>query len=326
MTEQLQEKIHEAEEVLKLAAEMSRTYYGKPLILCYSGGKDSDVMLDIAKKCLKSNEFEVLNSHTTVDAPETVYHIREVFKRCESEGIHTEIRMPRYKGKPTSMWKLIEDKGIPPTRVLRYCCSILKEASTPNRLVAVGVREDESAKRQNRGSFAFLDKRVDEREWRSLQHTYAMFKLDQYGDKGAYECKFIQSCKANKDTICNPIYYFKEVHIWEYIQKFNVFINPLYSKGWKRVGCIGCPLAGPKCQNQEFLQYPIYKKNYIKAFERMLKRRKADGKPYYKHPFSNGEEVFRWWLGEDPKQVRIEDLLKDEKEQDNGRNKENSHA
>ena len=240
----LEDKIKEAEQVLRLAAEMSKTYYQKPLIICYSGGKDSDVMLDISKKCLKPDEFEVMNSHTTVDAPETVYHIREVFKKCEAEGIKTTVQMPTYKGKPTSMWRLIEDKTLPPTRLMRYCCKILKEASTPNRMVAVGVREDESFGRKGRDSFASRGSRAKDREWRSLQHTYAMYKLDQLGKEDAYECKFIKSCKARKDTICNPIYKFTEVDIWEYIRRFNIETNPLYQKGYKRVGCIGCPLGG----------------------------------------------------------------------------------
>lgn len=240
----LEDKIKEAEQVLRLAAELSRTYYGKPLIVCYSGGKDSDVMLDIAKKCLKPDEFEVLNSHTTVDAPETVYHIRDVFKGLEAEGVHTEIRMPRYKGKPTSMWRIIEDKQMPPTRTVRYCCAILKEASTPNRIVAVGVREDESNKRKGRDAFASLGSRATGNEWRSLRHTYAMYKLDRMGKQDAYECKFIQSCKAKKDTLCNPIYKFTERDVWDYIKANNIKTNPLYNKGYKRVGCIGCPLGG----------------------------------------------------------------------------------
>lgn len=306
----LDEKIKEAEQVLRLAAQMSQTYYHKPLVLCYSGGKDSDVMLDIAKRCLKSDEFEVVNSHTTVDAPETVYHIRSVFKECEAQGIKTEVRMPRYKGKPTSMWRLIEEKTLPPTRTMRYCCEILKETTTPNRMVAVGVRADESAKRQGRDSFAALGQRKSENEWRSLQHTYAMYKLDQLGKEDAYECKFIQSCKAQKDTICNPIYRFKERDVWEYVRRYNLKMNPLYEKGYRRVGCIGCPLGGAKCQNQEFQDYPKYRENYVKAFDRAIKRRHEKGKKV--QSWTTGEECMRWWLGENIKQVRIEDLLEED--------------
>ena len=148
MTDELKAKIKDAEIALKLGAEMSLHYYGKPLIITYSGGKDSDVMLHIARNCLKNTEFEVQNSHTTVDAPETVYHIRDTFRELEAEGIHTEITMPKYKGEPTSMWKLIAQKGTPPTRIIRYCCQVLKETSTPHRMVALGVREDESSARQ----------------------------------------------------------------------------------------------------------------------------------------------------------------------------------
>ena len=191
----LDDKIKEAQRTLKLAAEMSKYYYHQPLIICYSGGKDSDVMLDIAKRCLKPDEFEVLNAHTTVDAPETVYHIREVFKRCEAEGIKTTIRMPTYKGKPTSMWKLIEEHTMPPTRLVRYCCTNLKEASTPNRMAAVGVRYDESLKRRGRDSFGVRERQKNHREYRTTAHTYAMFKLDQFGGEEAYQCKMIEACK-----------------------------------------------------------------------------------------------------------------------------------
>ena len=59
-----------AMERLKVGEQTSLTYYGKPLMICYSGGKDSDVLIELAKTA-KIN-FEVVHSHTTADAPETV--------------------------------------------------------------------------------------------------------------------------------------------------------------------------------------------------------------------------------------------------------------
>lgn len=76
-------------ERIKMASEMSLHHYGKPLICTYSGGKDSDVMLELFKR--SGVPFEVQNSHTTVDAPPTVYHIREVFRELEFSGIPCSI-------------------------------------------------------------------------------------------------------------------------------------------------------------------------------------------------------------------------------------------
>ncbi|WP_122788800.1 hypothetical protein [Intestinibacillus sp. Marseille-P6563] len=78
------DKLDKAIERLKLAAQMSETYYQKPLIVTTSGGKDSDVCLAIAK--IAGINCEVQHNHTTADAPETVYHIRETFRKLESDG------------------------------------------------------------------------------------------------------------------------------------------------------------------------------------------------------------------------------------------------
>lgn len=131
-------------ERIQTASEMSLNYYKKPLVCTYSGGKDSDVMLELFRR--SGVPFEVHHSHTTVDAPQTVYHIRDVFKKLESEGIKCEISMPKL-----TMWQLIVKKKMPPTRLARYCCAYLKENDCKNRMIATGVRWDESKNRVSRG-------------------------------------------------------------------------------------------------------------------------------------------------------------------------------
>lgn len=96
---------------------MSQHYYNQPLIITYSGGKDSEVLVDLAFK--SGIEFEIWNAHTTVDAPETVYHIREQFKRWRKMGIRCHIQYPEIKGERISMWSLILKKGMMPTARLR---------------------------------------------------------------------------------------------------------------------------------------------------------------------------------------------------------------
>ena len=155
MVDVLDEKVAQARKALRLAAEMSRTYYGDKLVLTYSGGKDSDVMLHLALSCLTADDFEVINSHTGIDAPPTVKHIRNTFEKLNKDGIKATIHIPRYPdGKQISIRSLIVKNVYPPTRTARYCCKYLKETSVPNRLCALGVRGAESSNRKGRDVFA----------------------------------------------------------------------------------------------------------------------------------------------------------------------------
>ena len=329
----LQKKIDTSKNIIKLAAEMSREYYQKPLIITYSGGKDSDALLELAMECLNPEEFEVLNSHTTVDAPETVYYIRDKFKRLEEMGIKATIKYPHYNdGTFKSIWALIVERQIPPTRLARYCCKELKEASNPNRFVATGVRKAESVGRRGRDVFATRGKSKQDGKFYSFSHTKEVFEDDKARRKndsvknpnevGVYDCVLITQAKQNKDLICNPIYEWTDRDVWDLIHEKGMKYNPLYDKGFERVGCIGCPLAGRKKQLWEFSLYPKYKANYIKAFDQMMEKRRASGKDDVTgkeglHRWTDGESVFRWWINDDgiEGQMNIFDFIDKEEDQ-----------
>lgn len=317
----MQEKINDSYKVLRLATEISKTYYNKPLIITYSGGKDSDVLLQLAKECLNPEEFEVLNSHTTVDAPETVYHIREVFKGLENDGIKTTIKMPEYKGKPTNMWNLIVEKKTPPTRIMRYCCQILKESATPNRIVATGVRADESTGRKGRDTFGIRGSTKSKDRFWGTNHVAEVFQEaleaaevsgKNKNDADVSDCMFITGAKQNKDIITNPIYTWSYADIWNFIRDRQINVCELYNRGYERVGCVGCPLAYKKERKKEFSDYPKFKDAYIKAFDRMIERRKKDGLKSGLR-WENGEEVFLWWIEDEniPGQMSLFDWMKE---------------
>ena len=90
----------ETKAILRLqeAAQMSQQIYEKPLLLTYSGGKDSDLTVDLAIKA--GIPFEIAHSLTTVDMPETVYHTRKVSQgwkkkvfRVKSYDQHTKTNL-----------------------------------------------------------------------------------------------------------------------------------------------------------------------------------------------------------------------------------------
>lgn len=300
-----QERIDKAIQRLKLGAELSQMHYKKPLIICYSGGKDSDVLLDLAFRA--GIEFEVINNHTTCDAPETVYHIRDKIKECQGKGIKAQTIQNTYAdGRPKTMWNLIIKKHTLPTRVMRFCCSELKENTTytKGRIIATGIRWDESTRRKNtRGEFEILAKSADASIRTNLER---MLLTDNDESR-----QFVEKCEMKGETIVNPIIDWLDSDIWDYISENNLKVNPLYSQGFERVGCIGCPMAGTKVREKEFRQYPKYKLNYMRTIETMLREReRLEMKPFLHRKFPNGataQQTFDWWM-QNGGQMSIDDF------------------
>lgn len=275
------DKEKKAIERIRIASEMSLHYYKKPLVCTYSGGKDSDVMLELFKR--SGIPFEVHNSHTTADAPQTIRHIKEVFRELELKGIKCDIEKPTYQGKPTSMWQLIPQKLMPPTRVVRYCCSVLKETGCADRYIATGVRWDESTNRSKREEFEKTGHTKNGGE----KFTMAMLMNDNDSRRRVSEL-----CMQKNKMIVNPIIDWTHSDIWEFIHSENIETCELYQCGYDRVGCIGCPMAGKK-RYKEFSDFPKYKELYIHAFDRMLEERKRRGK---ENEWESGYDVFLWWM------------------------------
>lgn len=282
---------------LQDAARLSLHRFKKPLQVTYSGGKDSQVLLALAERA--GIDFEVINSHTTADAPETVRFIRQQFHDLELRGGHCRIIMPKYKGLPISMWTLIPQKGMPPTRLARYCCQVLKESNGKGRFNATGVRWSESPRRKNgRGVMEVTNKDPKKR----------IILANDNDEKR----QLFETCNVKAEMVVNPIVDWSDDDVWDYITSEKLPFNPLYCEGWKRVGCIGCPLAGGKMMQKEFARWSKYQKLYIDAFERMLKVRKEQGKEAV--VWKNGTDVFHWWLGDgvSPGQISMEEMMEEE--------------
>lgn len=289
-------------ERLRAASEMSLQNYGLPLVITDSGGKDSSVVKELVRR--SGIPFEIQHNHTTADAPETVRFVRSEAKRFEDMGIKYTINMPVYKGQRTSMWNLIPQKLMPPTRLVRYCCSVLKEQGGSGRFIATGVRWDESVSRKNnRGIYERISADKNRR---------VILNNDNDDRRMLFE-----NCRLKAKRVVNPIVDWTDDDIWDFLKSDDAPpCNPLYCEGWKRVGCIGCPMAGTKGREIEFLRYPRYKQLYINAFDRMLDERERRGKMEGTWRMGGrGVDVFNWWMEYDvlPGQVN---LFEDEWEDD----------
>ena len=103
-----------------------------PIEVCYSGGKDSDVILELAK--MAGINYRAIYKNTTIDPRGTMQHVREM-------GV--EVVQPK-----ENFLSLVRRKGMP-SRYSRFCCEILKEYAILPRAV-LGIRRDEGRKRAER--------------------------------------------------------------------------------------------------------------------------------------------------------------------------------
>lgn len=232
--------------------------------LCFSGGKDSVVLRALAD--MAEVKYDAHYSHTSVDPPELIRFIKD-------EHPDVAIDFPRYKdGTRITMWNLIPRKTMPPTRMFRYCCEKLKETGGEGRFVLTGVRWDESARRKKNRT--------------GLELNANSKKQKQFDPDNPPNEVMFRTCPTKGKHILNPIIDWTTDEIWEFIHRYKIKYCRLYDEGLARLGCIGCPMSNHAAE--ELDKYPKYKRNYIRAFERMLENKETTWKSV--------EEVYNWWI------------------------------
>lgn len=177
MTEQLQKKVERAIKLIQSASKIAQEH-GQPLEVCYSGGKDSDVILELAK--MSGVPYRAIYKNTTVDPPGTIKHAKE----RGAEILHPKI----------SFFKLIENRGYP-SRFNRYCCEYLKEYKVLDYAI-VGVRREESVKRAKNYKEPELCRVYSKNE-----------KVRQYYPILDWTSKDVEDFINERDIICAPVYY-----------------------------------------------------------------------------------------------------------------------
>lgn len=129
MTPQLQKKVDFA---IRLLRTMSEAYDHQVIEVAYSGGKDSDVILELVK--MAGIPYRAIYKNTTIDPPGTIKHVQDM-------GV--EIVRPK-----KTFFQLVAERGFP-SRWARFCCSELKEYKILDKVI-MGVRKEESIKRAQR--------------------------------------------------------------------------------------------------------------------------------------------------------------------------------
>ena len=283
----------------KIGIERLRAFVppdGIPYFVAYSGGKDSDCIRILCE--LANVPYELHHSVTSMDNPYTMQYVKSI------SGVTFDF--PLFSdGSRKSMWNLVPRKLIPPTRLMRYCCTELKEFSGRGRTIVTGVRKAESFARSQKADFVRVTSRV-----KSAQKRFDELGIDyRVSDSGGILLSWdnssvrdngdlIHHCFKNHTVSINPIIDWSDDDVWSFLRYYKCKSNPCYYMGFSRVGCVGCPLGGSKSMQSEFAKFPIYRKNIISAFDRMLANREKLGKPN-RCNWHSGYDVFLWWVQSD---------------------------
>lgn len=258
-------KINTAYERFRWAAKEAERLFDMPLVVRYSGGKDSDVILQLAKE--SGVPFRVTHNLTTADPPDNVYYIRRVFAQLREEGIDCRINVPR-----RSLWRIMRETLVIPSRVRRVCCGELKERKMPDApYIVTGVRWAESAGRRAKSGIAMVYTASD----RSTRvEKGGLLTTDDPSSRRLFE-----QCAMRGVRVLNPIIDWSDSDVWSYLRDRGIEGNPLYKEGWTRIGCVGCPLSGKRARELAFARYPKLYKAWHDAVAYVIVKRKEMGNP-----------------------------------------------
>jgi len=161
---------------------------------------------------------------------------------------------------PRNFWREIEQCGLP-IRHRRWCCELFKEWGGAERVVLTGVRWAESARRRAK-------RRIVE-EGSFLRTRYAL----------------------PPRFLVNPIVDWSDEDVWAHIKSRKLPYCGLYDEGWKRLGCVMCPMTGKAQTLREMERWPNMAKLWRRASDRLF-----EAKGDTLRVIHSADELWEWWL------------------------------
>jgi phosphoadenosine phosphosulfate reductase len=162
-----------------------------------------------------------------------------------------------------------------PLRHVRYCCQYLKESAGAGTCTLLGIRAAESSRRAKRNECEINNKKYS--------NTLDQFNIDK--ESG-------HICMKGKDKLLiSPIFFWTDRDIWQFIRENNMPYCKLYDNGYRRIGCMFCPMADKKTKTLDRKNYPGVEKAIKKSIQYLIDTFNFADK--YNAP---ADEVFDWWI------------------------------
>lgn len=179
----------------------------------FSGGKDSQVVLDLCTRAMRSTDFEVIYSDTGYELPSSLSLYEEIQKYYKQLYPDLKFSIAKNHEQVLNYW----DKIGTPSDTHRWCCSIMKTAPLYRTLKIEGTNKQAKVL------------------------TFDGVRAEESVRRGSY----VRVGKGKHTSIYNahPILNWNAVEIFLYLFEHNLPINVAYRLGKARVGCIICPFS-----------------------------------------------------------------------------------
>ena len=197
-------------------------------IASFSGGKDSQVVLDLVSRVIPCEDYKVIYSDTGYELPSSLKLYKETEKRYLEKYPNMKFLMAKNHQDVLFYWDSMDS----PSRIHRWCCAVMKTAPLYRLLKEINGTGKQPY------VMAFEGVRAEESERRA-----------QYGRLG-------KGVKHNNVINVRPIFEWNTTEVWLYIFYYNLKINEAYRKGLNRVGCVVCPLSS---EYGDCRDYQLYK-------------------------------------------------------------------
>ena len=257
----LRYKIEQSVALLRQAERLALRYDSENgFWTAFSGGKDSQALLHVVQ--LAGVKYQAHFSPTTVDPPQVIRFIREHYPEVVFEKVSK------------SIFTVAKEKGIVPTRNLRWCCAEFKESAGAGKVTLTGIRKAESTKRAKRkavevSGYKFSGDLGEFFSWseEKVRKKYKNLNQDEFSRDKQQEIR----CINGKDSIIvNPMLEWTDANVWEFLNDVcEVPHCELYDPPFNqhRIGCILCPMASHRQKLRDCSLWPHVKQQWLKVFE-----------------------------------------------------------
>ena len=250
-------------ELLRKAEKIAMNYdKDDGFFLAFSGGKDSQALYHIAE--LGGVKFKAHMNLTSVDPPEVIRFVKNYYP-------DVELVKPK-----ESIYNIAIRRKILPTMRVRWCCAEFKESAGAGKVTLIGIRHEESSRRSRRNEVEIssrkfsgtLDELEEYRQEQKAKEARRKSKKDGVNIMNADQEQTLGCIHGKESLLISPIIHWTERDVWEFLnQVVQVAHCELYDEGWRRLGCICCPMSSVKHKRMEELRWPHVKRNWIKAIK-----------------------------------------------------------